>query len=343
MKSQLRPSTEADHAAIASFLCEIFGVSRAFPSVQLNQIHWKYSAPRRDYEGERSWVMERDGQIIAHGGVWPVCLLTGDGETAGLHVIDWAARPGAAGTGAFVIKQLSRLGGFTCAAEGSEDTGKILPLLGFRVAQELTLWARPASPLRQALTHHQFDARLPARCARNTCWRYWPPLGPSWRVEEVVPEEVPEDLWPRPEPHLAVFRRSAALFRYLAGCPSARVRLYWATGAQAAGYFCLSRVPGVAKIIDAWTPSPAVEDWAALYASAFREALADPEVFEVVTLAGIARATQALHRAGFRPRGVTDLTLAENAGLIQPGREFHFQMADTDKGFRHSGRPEYLT
>jgi len=63
----------------------------------------------------------------------------------------------------------------------------------------------------------------------------------------------------------------------------------------------------------------------------------------VVTLAGIARATQALHRAGFRPRGVTDLTLAENARLIQPGREFHFQMADTDKGFRHSGRPEYLT
>jgi hypothetical protein len=62
-----------------------------------------------------------------------------------------------------------------------------------------------------------------------------------------------------------------------------------------------------------------------------------------VTLAGIVRATQALHRIGFRPRGVTELTLAENAGLVQPGREFHFQMADNDKGFLHNGRPEYLT
>lgn len=207
----------------------------------------------------------------------------------------------------------------------------------------MTLWARPARPLKQALTHQQRDAWLAARWVRNSYWRYWPPLGPGWRVEEVVPEEVPEALWPRPEPHLAVFRRSSALFRYLAGCGSARIRLYRAAGTRTEGYFCLSRVPGVAKIIDAWTPSPAIEDWAALYASAFREALADPEVCEVVTLAGIARATLALYRTGFRSRGVMNLRLAEKVGIIQPGWEFHFQMVDNDSGFRHIGRPEYVT
>jgi len=344
---QVRPSTEADHVAIVSFLCDIFGESEgeseAFSSVQADQVQWKFSVPRGDYKGDRSWVIEHNGELIAHGGVWPLWILTVEGETAGLHVIDWAGKPGAAGAGAFLMRQLGRLGTFTCAAGGSKDAEKILPLLGFRVAHQLTLWARPARPLKQALTHQQRDARLPARWARNTYWRYWPPLGPSWQVEEVVPEEFPEALWPHPEPYLAVFRRSSALFRYLAGCRSARIRLYRAVGRRTEGYFCLSRVPGVAKIIDAWTPSAAVEDWVALYASAFRKALADPEVCEVVTLAGIARANQALHRTGFRPRDVMSLMLNGKSRLIQPGREFHFQMVDNDKGFRHIGRADYVT
>jgi hypothetical protein len=48
--------------------------------------------------------MERDGQLIAHGGVWPLWILTGEDETAGLHVIDWAGKPGAASAGASVMR-----------------------------------------------------------------------------------------------------------------------------------------------------------------------------------------------------------------------------------------------
>ena len=63
--------------------------------------------------------MERDGQLIAHGGLWPLWILTGEDETAGLHVIDWAGKPGAASAGASVMRQLGRLGAFVCAAGGS--------------------------------------------------------------------------------------------------------------------------------------------------------------------------------------------------------------------------------
>src|SRR5262249_6376075 len=134
---QVRPSTEADHVAIVSFLCDIFGQSEEFPSVQADQVRWKFSVPRGDYKGDRSWVIEHNGEIIAHGGVWPLWILTVGGEAAGLHVIDWAGKLGAAGAGAFLMRQLGRLGTFTCAAGGSKDTEKILPLLGFRVAHQL--------------------------------------------------------------------------------------------------------------------------------------------------------------------------------------------------------------
>jgi len=60
--------------------------------------------------------MERNAQRVVHGGVWPLWILTGEGETAGLHVIDWSATLSAAGAGTFLSKELRRLGAFACGA-----------------------------------------------------------------------------------------------------------------------------------------------------------------------------------------------------------------------------------
>jgi hypothetical protein len=341
MKSQLRPYEVGEDSKVSALLCEVFGSSRDFPSVRSDQIHWKYHVPRRDYLAARGWIIERDGEIVAHCGVWPVWLRTVDGEVSGLHAFDWAAKAGVAGVGATIFKQLNKSGELACAVGGSDDALKILPVLGFRSAQPLTYWARPARPMRQSMSESCHNARWLARWARRWYWRYWPPIKADWRVETIAPDQVPEELWPHPEPNLAVFRRSAELFRYLAGCPTAQICLYRAVGPNSAGYFCLCLVPGVARIIDLWTPSTAVEDWAALYASAYCQAITFPDVNEVVTLAGILRANQALRKIGFRARGMVDLTLAGKAGLIQPGREIHFQWADNDKGFWHMGVPAY--
>ena len=342
---RLRTSTEADHPAIASLMSSVFGTGHDHPTVRPDHFRWKYLVPRSDYAAERAWIVEQDGEIVAHIGVWPLWIRTLDGpdvhEIPALHGFDWTAKADVAGAGALVLKKAIKVRGAACVAGGSDGARPMFQPLGFRTTQVLTHWARPTRPLKQAINRREREVVF---LPRNLFWRYWPPLKVAdWRVEQVAPEAMPEALWPRPEPGLAVFRRSAALFRYLADCPITPVRLYRSKGPEAEGYFCLSRVPGVAKIIDAWTPSTSIDDWAALYASAYREAMTDPEVCEVSTLAGIARANEALRRIGFRRCGDIDFRLAERAGVIQAGREYHFQWVDNDKGIWHRNRRDYRT
>lgn len=333
----MRPSTEADHPAINALMCEVFGIPRDYTSIRADQLRWKYAAPRADFAGERAWIAEQGGAIVAHFGLWPLWIRTPEREIAALHGFDWTARPDAAGAGALLLKKAMQRRGAACAAGGSDDARPMFPALGFRTVQALWHWVRPVRPFKQALNRREWDA--PLRLPRSLYWRYWPPVVASdWRAQSIAPEAMPDTLWPRPEPGLTVFRRNAALFRYLAACPTTPMRLYHATGARAEGYFCLARVPGVARIVDAWTASPAIEDWASLYACAFHAAAADPDVCEVVTLAGIARAQAALGRVGFRQRHPIELRVA---GPVDAHGELHFQWIDNDKGFWHRGRFEY--
>lgn len=344
MKPIYRAVGPEDLNALGQFLQAMFNAPNDFPALRPAQLAWKVLTPRADFDQPRGWVSERGGEMQAAGVVWPLTILTPQADVPGLHVIDWAGNPKAAGAGASMMRFLGKMGQVTCAAGGSEDTRKILPLMGMRPVQALTLWALPIRPLRQALTHQYRDWRLPARLARNS-WIHWNAMGgPRWTSSAVPPESLASSLWPRPEPGLAVFKRTPEFFHYLAQCPEATVRLYRATGPNGReGYFCLAKVPGLAKLIDAWTPSANAEDWAALYRAAAHQALEFPDVAEVVTLAGIQRARQALQLCGFRPRGDMELNVANATLAAESGLEFHFQMADNDTGFLHTGRPNYLT
>lgn len=343
MKSVLRASTLDDLPLIRRMLLDVFHAPEDFPSVDSTNLNWKYFAARTDYSEPRSFLAEREGAIVAHGAVWPGSILTMAGRLPSLHVIDWAGKPEVAGAGTSLMMQLSRKARVTCAAGGSEDTRKLLPLLGFRPRQKLSRWARPLRPWKQLLTHPYRNAKLPARLVRNLAWRYSRPLAAprGWSFELLSPVLLPESLLPRPEPGLSVFERSNALFEYLVACPVASIRLFVAyRDREPLGYFCLSFVPGSARIIDAWVTG---DNWRALYRLAIRAALEQPDVCEIVTVAGIERATVALAGEGFRPLGDLDLNLLAGKDTLPDSGEYHFQMVDSDIGFLHSRRPEYVT
>jgi hypothetical protein len=91
MKSVFRATNSDDLTAVCSFLRKVFetdtDVSFLNPAVMM----WKYWDRRDDWTEPRSYVLEKDGSIIAHAGIWPVSYGTGEQSIRGIHMIDWAS------------------------------------------------------------------------------------------------------------------------------------------------------------------------------------------------------------------------------------------------------------
>src|SRR5262249_33597672 len=150
---------------------------------------------------------------------------------------------------------------------------------GFRpLAAPIGYYARPLRPLRQILTHpRRWHWKAPARLVRNALWSRAPQieLG-NWTAEVVEPAKCTQ--WPASESSLAVFRRDAPGFEYLARCPAIRTSFHVVRKDGAiAGYFLLVFVPGQARIADAWVGN----DWPKLFALAAKEAYKNPDVAEL--------------------------------------------------------------
>ena len=71
MSSQFRPTRPEDGAAIAQFMQLVFGMKPDHPSFDAQQMRWKYWREHPEWEGSRGYVLEGDGQIVAHGSVVP--------------------------------------------------------------------------------------------------------------------------------------------------------------------------------------------------------------------------------------------------------------------------------
>src|ERR1700691_5918774 len=99
MTTFCRPTTIADEERLIEFLTRAFATDRKANFLNPAMLRWKYWDPRGDFAEPRSFVMERDGQIVAHVGLWPVTVRTGARVEHGIHAMDWAAAPQAPGAG----------------------------------------------------------------------------------------------------------------------------------------------------------------------------------------------------------------------------------------------------
>ena len=77
MATVCRPTTVADEARLIEFLTRVFATERNADFVSPAMLRWKYWDAREDCPEPRSFVMEKDGEIIAHVGLWPVTVRTG--------------------------------------------------------------------------------------------------------------------------------------------------------------------------------------------------------------------------------------------------------------------------
>jgi hypothetical protein len=164
----------------------------------------------------------------------------------------------------------------------------------------------------------------------------------DWTAVPADPQD--NALWPCPLPGITVFKRDSAKYRYLACCPSVKTSFYIVSkGPVVTGYFALTFPPGQARIVDAWTPSSDCISWAKLFALATAEAFRNPDVNEIVTLAGIDPARSALSQCGYHKMTDETLMVHDPKHVSPTGSSYHFQMVDNDACFLHTGVPVYLT
>src|SRR6476646_3440620 len=149
MKSEFRATSAADAAALRQFFAGVHGAESAISRLDDKAMDWKYWRPHPMWEGSRSYVLEREQRIVAHGAVVPGRCVSGGARFPGFHLIDWVASPSAQGAGVSLYRRTLQLADAACAVGGSDDTQRILPVFGFREAGVSTRFVRPLRPLKR--------------------------------------------------------------------------------------------------------------------------------------------------------------------------------------------------
>jgi hypothetical protein len=346
MKSSLRPTSVDDLSALTQFLARAFctGPDAAFLNPAM--MAWKYWDRRDDWSAPRSFVLEREGAIVAHAGIWPMTYGAGPEAMRGIQMIDWASSREWPGAGLALVQKLGIMFDFIYSIGGSEMTQKVLPAFGFAAHAQEWRGVRPLRPLQQALTHQTRDWKLVPRLARNLSWAM-PRAGrpkKNWDAVEILLQDISPELY-RPDVFGA---RPAAFFEYLLRCPTPRFGLYGIvagtagtqSGAQV-GHFAIGVVRGQARVAGIWLREPTEEAWSAAYALAQQTALRLKGVCEIVAAGSSDSSRRGAAQAGFRILQGPPVYVLDKKKKLPPSPEIQFQLCDDDAAFLDAGTVSY--
>lgn len=346
MKSSLRPTSIDDLPALRQFLAGAFDVELDAPFLNPTVMAWKYWDRRDDCAGPRGYVLEKEGAIVAHAGIWPMTFSDGANAVRGIHMIDWASAKESPGAGLALVQKLAAMFDFIYAIGGSEMTRKVLPAFGF---VEYTMeWKgmRPLRPMQQILTHQYRNWKLAPRLARNWLWARTKGQSPhrNWKTIEIQPKEISQELYTAEMAGAEFSMRPPAFFEYLLRSPVARFGLYGIVdGRERMGHFAISLLRGQARIAGVWLRNPGQDDWAAAYFLAQEAALRLKGANEIVVVGCEGYSHEAAVQAGFRVLQGSPVYVLNKKKKLQLSPEFQFQLSDNDAAFLDSGTASYWT
>ena len=345
-RTVFRPTLPNEQAKVLAFIKRVFATESTPASVEPKYVYWKYFQVRECWSGSRSYVLDRQNSIRAHGAVHPGTLLWNGKCYRTIHIIDWAADPNVPGAGVSLLDRMTRMVDITYAIGGSAATKALVPEFGFKPMNELWVCARPLRPFRQILTHQVRNIKLIPRFIRNTAWSLIPALRPdeNWVALPAKPEDIAPELWPTDSSGLGVIQRGSSFFQYFLTCDNVAFELYQIyKHGLAVGYFCLVWVPGQVRIADLWMPSMAQEDLVAAYRLATLTAFERGDASEIVAASSTPVGQQSLLRSGFRVRSREPIMVYPRERFGGRPVTLHLQMIDNDAAHMHGEAPCYLT
>jgi len=315
------------------------------PMIARRHLYWKYWEPRADWDGSRSYVLTKDGAIVAHAALVPCECLHGGRRIRVIQLIDWVARADVRGGGAAIIQHIAKLADAIVTANGSEFAWRILPFIGFKPSgTTVGQYARPIRPLLRLAGARHFHWRLAPQLARNMLWALQSPsfADGSWTARRLERHELGRAPipWPSANAHTAVFERTLTAMTYLLSCPAAPMEFYAAEQQRSIrGYFVLTLVPAQARIADVWADSDDPSDWRAVLHLAVQQAKSKRGVAEVVAIASDPLLDGALRACGFHRRATRPLLIRAESGTLapEPPPSIRVQMLDDDSAYLHDG------
>ncbi len=325
---QIRPGEES---RVVGFLREVFKVPAETPAFDSAILRWKFFDPGPDWQGGRSYVLERAGEIVAHGSVWPITALTAEGEIRFVQVVDWAASPRVPGAGMVLEHELGSLADGRIGIGGSDDARalKRADQVFIRSVGDLVSYGRVVRPWQQFRQESKKTWKTAARLLRSL-WRWRPSGGvpKNWiaRKVEHFAESPLVDFRPR---SFTVLKRSAELLHHLMRHPSGGMEAYCIDGGPG-GYFALLQVGMELRIADLCVFSESPQEWAYGYALAVQTALRNKNAVVLASTAMMPLAQGALLEAKFHEAGRSPVVLSRNVAELPP---LHLTPLDEDRLF----------
>jgi hypothetical protein len=307
---------------------------------------WKYWDHRGDWDGPRAYVLEQDGAIVAHAGIYPLTFSAG--EVRGIRMMDWVAANEHPGSGLALLRKLDSMFDFIYSIGGSEKLDKFTEAYGYVEHARQWKGARPLRPFQQVLKHQYRNWKLAPRLIRNFIWSLPKPPNSNvykgWKSEEITPDEVSEEFYSKNLADAYFSPRPAAFFEYLLRCPVVKMRLYGIhddRGPQ--GHFAIGVLRGQARVAGVWLHNPDCEAWQAVFSLAQQAAMQFDGACEIMAegTEGLSERCAAL--SGLRIMAHNPIYLLNKKKAVNLSPNLQFQFSDDHRFFLDSGDSYFLS
>jgi hypothetical protein len=347
MAFQFVPLQTTEQNDLIKFLVTSFQADPQLNSFRPEVIDWKYFAEHPEWSGPRSLAVKQAGEIVAHGGIWPVTFETPRAVVRGIHLNDWIASRAAVGAGVYLLKKAAGLIDAHFAIGGSQDTRKLLPKLGYRRCGELRRYVRVIRPWLLFRTTPNKNWKAPLKLLRNAtrALKGMPSVPSGWEASRVsrFPATI-ESCGVGQTTSFISPRRTAAGLNYLLNCPAARFSGFLVSqGGRLRGYFLLTQVGGQVRIAEMRMDTEAPEAWNAMCAVAAQTAAENPEACEIVAGSSIDSIGKLWLQANFTHRITDPIFCYDPRNLLNFGPALDLNVADCDFCLLNDPASPYLS
>jgi hypothetical protein len=297
---------------ILSFLSEVFGLASLPPNLSPKVQEWKYFAPHPWWPAGRSYVLETESGIAAHGCIAPARFAAAGAVLESMVIIDWASGKIIPGAGLLLyrrcmeVRRTSLLG-----VGGSTDTLRILPQVRWFVPQaDLQWFAMSLRPWRRFLRSKR-GARDGFKFLRNLHWSLFCslPAAGDWTCRPACPTDPVFT----PQGDFVPILRTRPWIDYLSQCPAVDCCLWILEHAGVPrGHALIANLAGSARVADfALGDQSAPEMPTQAFSALVRTLAADEHLIELVAGSSLSEDIRAFRACGMRSRRRSAVLLAD--------------------------------
>jgi hypothetical protein len=319
-----------------AFLSEVFSIGQLPPNLAPEAQVWKYFTAHPWWPTSRSYVLETEAGIAAHGCVAPVRFIAGDSVLESMVIIDWASGKLVPGAGLLLYRRCMQVQNSSLLAiGGSSDTLRILPQVRWFAPQaDLRWYARPLKPWRRFLKSRR-GMRDWLKFFRNLYWSLVPSL-PAPGKWSCRPARTDDPVF-TPAGDFVPILRTRAWLDYLSGCPVAKCSLWILEHEDVPrGHALIANLGGSARLADfALAGRPTPEAATQAFSALVRALEAGNEILELVAGSSLAQDARAFQSCGLRYRRSTRVLLADPGKAFPPESTLEIKPMMGDSFYLH--------